>query len=227
MIMIKLSDVRKIYRAEESSFYAINGINLTINTGEFVAITGLSGAGKSTLLYLMSLLDSPSGGRIEIDGQDVLQFSDDEKTSFRLKNFGYVFQDYALLPELTARENVMVPLIIRGVSEQKAAKKAGSVLDVLGLSEHADKVPSKLSGGQQQRVSIARALSNEPRIIFADEPTANLDSISSRDVLAAFRDLHRKGQTIVMITHEEIYAAMAERSIELKDGKIIKDSVKH
>jgi putative ABC transport system ATP-binding protein len=188
-----------------------------------VAIIGPSGAGKSTLLYQISLLDEPTGGEIELNNLTVTNLSQKEKTKIRLDELGYVFQDYALLPELTAIENVMLPLVMQGLDKTKAKELAASALDEVGLKDKYSFVPSKLSGGQQQRVSIARAISHNPHILFADEPTANLDSANSKLVMESFVKLNKTGQTIIMVTHEKEYAQMASRIIALRDGKIESD----
>ena len=182
---------------------------------------GRSGAGKSTLLYQMSLLDEPTSGDIIIDGKDTSLFSVEEKTLFRLSELGYVFQDYALLPEMTALENVALPLLMQNISEEQAYKESAEALIRVGLEKRLNSLPSKLSGGEQQRVSIARAIAHHPKILFADEPTANLDNESSRTVMDFFKELHKDGQTIIMVTHEPEYSKFAERIIHLDDGKII------
>lgn len=198
----------------------LKGVDMTIHKGEFVAIMGRSGAGKSTMLYQVGLLDTPTSGEIVIDGVDIHNLSEDERIDFRLSKLGYVFQDYALLPDLTARENVALPLLMQGMSKHKAYARADEVLDSVGLEGKYDNVPPKLSGGQQQRVSIARALAHSPAILFADEPTANLDIESSMKVLKIFQEIHAKGQTIVMVTHEAEYARVADRVITMVDGVI-------
>jgi putative ABC transport system ATP-binding protein len=182
---------------------------------------GRSGAGKSTFLYQMSLLDEPTSGDIFIDNKNVLSLSTGEKTDFRLAKLGYVFQDYALLPEMTALENVALPLLMQNISEKKAYKKATEHLIQVGLEHRLHSLSSKLSGGEQQRVSIARAIAHEPKILFADEPTANLDNESSRIIMNIFKDLHKSGQTIIMVTHELEYSKFAERIVHLDDGKIV------
>ena len=202
----------------------LHDISLDIYEGEFVAIMGKSGAGKSTLLYQMSLLDTPTSGSVVIQDQSVSDFSDAEKSVFRLHTLGFVFQDYALIPELTARENIELPLLMQGMTQQQSAERAMEVLTQLSLESQANKLPSKLSGGQQQRVSIARAVALHPAIIFADEPTANLDSVSSSEVMDVFRAEHSSGRTIIMVTHEPEYAHYADRIIQLSDGVITSDS---
>ncbi len=198
----------------------LKGIDIEIKEGEFVSIMGRSGAGKSTLMYQMSLLDEPTSGEIIVDGVDVLKLTNKEKTLFRLNHLGYVFQDYALVPELTAIENVSLPLLVRGMSTIDAFKQSEKVLSKLGLEEQVNNLPSQLSGGEQQRVSIARSIVDEPKIIFTDEPTANLDGESARIVIDILKDLNKKGQTIVMVTHEEEYGNETDRIIWLRDGKI-------
>jgi putative ABC transport system ATP-binding protein len=222
--MIRAEKLVKKYGEGELELVVLQHVSFEITNGEFVAITGPSGAGKSTLLYQLSLLDQPSGGEVFLDGRATSDLPESEKTLIRLEKLGYVFQDYALLPELTALENVALPMLMQGRSKVYALGRATSALGRVGLSDKLENLPSQLSGGQQQRVSIARAIAHSPDIVFADEPTANLDSASARPVLDAFEDLHREGQTIVMVTHEEEYAARAERIIALKDGEIVSDA---
>ena len=182
---------------------------------------GRSGAGKSTLMYQISLLDEPTSGEIKIDDVDTHLMSPEEKTQFRLQKLGYVFQDYALIPELTALENVVLPLLMRGMGKKEAYLLAAESLEKVGLRDHIKQLPSQLSGGEQQRASIARAIAHKPDILFADEPTANLDNESSKTVMSLFLELHKEGQTIVMVTHEEQYGRMAEKIIRIDDGQII------
>lgn len=192
-----------------------------------MAIMGRSGAGKSTLLYQLSLLDTPDAGTIAIDGIDIQTLSTAERSAFRLSRFGFVFQDYALLPELSALENVALPLLMQGRSRAEAYEKASAALARVRLDHRLANLPSQLSGGEQQRVSIARAVAHEPSLLFADEPTANLDNESSRTVLELFQEFHRSGQTIIMVTHEEDFARTAERIVRLDDGKIVSEEHPH
>ena len=198
----------------------LKGVDLNIKSGEFISIMGRSGAGKSTLLYQISLLDHPTSGEIIIDGLDAHKLSSDDRVKFRLHKLGYVFQDYALLPDLTAKENVAVPLIMQGYNKEDAYKIAEEHLSEVGLSLKYNNLPAKLSGGEQQRVSIARAIAHSPTILFADEPTANLDNESSDMIMEIFKNLHKKGQTIVMVTHEEEYGKFTDRVIKMSDGVI-------
>ena len=218
--IIATSHLKKSFVDGEKVTHVLKGINFEVKRGEFVAIIGRSGAGKSTLLYQVSMLDHPTSGEIYIDGVNISGMPEEDRVAFRLRELGYVFQDYALLPDLTARENVAVPLIMQGLSTAEAYDRAAKMLDRVGLSERLHNLPSKLSGGEQQRVSIARAIAHNPKILFADEPTANLDSESSALVLKIFLELHKLGQTIVMVTHEDEYARAAQRIVRLKDGLV-------
>ena len=221
--MIRAEKLIKSYGKGELELVVLKRLDLTIEDGEFVAIIGPSGAGKSTLLYQLSLLDQPTAGEVYLNGVKTSGLSQTEKTFIRLRTLGYVFQDYALLPELTSVENVALPMLMQGMSHVVAFKKAERALARIGLDDKVHNLPSQLSGGQQQRVSIARAIANDPHILFADEPTANLDSSNARLVMKAFLDLHKDGQTIIMVTHEEEYARNARRVISLLDGEIISD----
>lgn len=207
----------------DKEIQVLKGIDFEVQEGEFVAIMGRSGAGKSTFLYQLSLLDTPTSGTISLVGKRVDTLSMSEKTDFRLRFLGYVFQDYSLLPELTALENVMIPLLMQGVSKASAERRAQEVLTSVNLGHRTGNLPSELSGGEQQRVSIARAMIHKPKILFADEPTANLDSSSSRLVMDIFKKLNKEdGLTVVMVTHEEEYGKMADRIVRLSDGLVVK-----
>lgn len=223
--MIKVNNLTKIYVIGSNTLTALNKVSFSVPSGQFLAITGMSGSGKSTLLYQLSLLDDPSHGTVSIENENTSALTSEERISFRLKNFGYIFQDYALLPMLTAKENVMLPLLMQGVNENIAQKRAEEALSKVDLQDRLNNLSSQLSGGQQQRVSIARAIVHNPKILFADEPTANLDTESSEKVLDIFLNLHKQGQTIIMVTHEPEYAKLAQRNIELMDGLIIKDTI--
>ncbi|MBP9822113.1 MAG: ABC transporter ATP-binding protein [Candidatus Pacebacteria bacterium] len=219
--MIETKNLIKSFKDGDLETRVLKGINFKAEDGEFLAIMGRSGAGKSTFLYQMSLLDDPTSGEITIDGIDTHNMTSEEKISFRLTKCGYVFQDYALLPELTALENVALPLLMQDMSKKDAFLKAGEALTRVRLQHRIHSIPSHLSGGEQQRVSIARAIAHKPKILFADEPTANLDNESSEIILGIFQELHRSGQTLVMVTHEEQYALMAQKIVKLDDGKIV------
>ncbi len=221
--MIQVKNLSKTYKSGSTEVKVLKQLNFETKTGEFIAIVGKSGSGKSTLLYQMSLLDTPTEGEILVNQISTNDFSEDERMDFRLKEFGYIFQDYALIPSLTAKENVMTPLLMLGMSQDQAAKKAIEVLEKVGLQDRIENLPNQLSGGQQQRVSIARAISGDPKILFADEPTANLDTETSQQILSVFSDLNNHGQTIIMVTHEDDYAKLTDRIITLSDGKIIND----
>lgn len=203
--------------------HVLKGIDLEVQEGEFLAIMGKSGAGKSTLMYQLSLLDKPTSGELVIDGKNVLTLSEKSKTHFRLRTLGYIFQDYALVPDLSAAENVMIPILMRGVSWKSAKKTAQEALDSVGLAGKYENLPAELSGGEQQRVAVARALAGKPKIIFADEPTANLDSISGENVIELLTELNKAGQTIVMVTHEPEYAVNCHRIIHMEDGLIVSE----
>lgn len=222
--MIEVKNLVKTFKDGPLETRVLKGINFTAANGEFIAIMGRSGAGKSTLLYQISLLDEPTSGEIRINGKEAHKMSEREKMLFRLAEFGYVFQDYALLPELTALENVALPLYMQGASRAAADAKATTALERVGLGKVLKNLPSQLSGGEQQRVSISRAIAHTPDVLFADEPTANLDKESSAIVMGIFKELHKGGQTIIMVTHEEEFSKFAERVVKLDDGKIVSDA---
>ncbi len=222
--MIQAKGIVKQFTSGKTSIQVLKGIDLSIKDNEFVAIMGRSGAGKSTLMYQMSLLDTPTLGSITINNQDTTSFSEKKRAQFRLENMGYIFQDYALMPELTAEENTMAPLMMTGISKKEARIIARETLERFGMKDRFTNLPSQLSGGEQQRVSIARAIAGKPSILFADEPTANLDSMNAKNVLDILKELNQEGLTIVMVTHEKEYGNYADRIIELKDGLIIKET---
>ncbi len=223
--MIKIKGLTKTFIDGERQVNALRDITFDVPEGQFLTITGKSGSGKSTLLYQLGLLDIPTSGVIEIDGVDMIKLNEGDRTLARLNDLGYIFQDYAIIPSLTALENTMVPLLMQGYSESEAKQIAIKALQKIDLGDRMDNLPSQLSGGQQQRVAIARAIAHNPKIIFADEPTANLDSETSDQVIKAFLDLNKEGQTIIMVTHEPEYAKMAHRTILLADGAIISDKM--
>ncbi len=222
-MIIEVKNLKKTYEGVVPT-YALKNINFGVKKGEFLALMGHSGSGKSTLLHQLGLLDTPTAGQIIMEGVDLMNFSEKQKSKFRLNKLGYVFQSYALLPELTALESVYLPLMLLGISKKIYIKKASEMLAKVGLANRLHHLPKEMSGGEQQRVAIARALVNNPMILFADEPTANLDSESSLAVLKLFRELNKKiGQTIVMVTHELDDKKYVDRVIWLKDGVIEKE----
>ena len=219
--MIEIKNLVKIFKDGDKETRVLKGIDFKAREGEFIAIMGRSGAGKSTFMYQMSLLDEPTEGEIIINGVNTKGMTQDEKGTFRLNQLGYVFQDYALLPDLTALENVALPLLMQKVPKLEAYEIAAQSLARIGLGKKINSLPSQLSGGEQQRVSISRAVAHKPKILFADEPTANLDHESSNIVIDIFKELHKSGQTIIMVTHEEEYGKIAERIVRLDDGRIV------
>jgi putative ABC transport system ATP-binding protein len=225
--MIEILDLQKIYRMGNVEVRALDGINLTIEKGEFLGIMGASGSGKTTLLHMLGLLDTPTSGKILIDGMDISLFSDYEKTMFRLYKLGYVFQDYALVPDLTVMENVSIPAMLRkDRTDEQTQKDSLEILERIGLCDRKDHLPRELSGGQQQRVSIARSIVNKPDILFADEPCANLDTENSKIVLDLFREINQQmHQTIVMVSHEEWHKDYFHRIVQLRDGKVVSDTM--
>jgi len=223
--MIKIKNLHKVYKTKDIETPVLRGINLQVAEGEFLGIMGKSGAGKSTLMYQIGLLDHPTSGEIILNNMNTENLSMEERTNIRLFTLGYVFQDYALIPELTASENVMIPLLMQGKSMIEARNISEETLSKVGLAHRKENKPSQLSGGEQQRVAIARAIAHNPKILFADEPTANLDSISGASIIELFNDLHNKGQTIVMVTHENEYAKYCNRIVHLEDGKIVRETL--
>jgi putative ABC transport system ATP-binding protein len=225
--MIEITDLRKIYHMGNVEVKALDGVTLDIEKGEFLGIMGPSGSGKSTLLHMLGLLDLPTSGEIMIDGMDISRFTDYEKTMFRLYKLGYVFQDYALVPDLTVMENVSLPAMLRkDRTEEQTKNDSFSMLQKIGLYDRRDHLPRELSGGQQQRVSLARAMVNKPDILFADEPCANLDTENSRVVLDLFREINESmNQTIVMVSHEDWHKEYFHRIVRMRDGRIESDGI--
>jgi len=220
--VITLEGITKVYRAGEVEVAALKGVSLHIPEGEFIAIMGPSGSGKSTLMNLIGCLDQPSSGRYILDGYDVSALSDDQLAWIRNRKIGFVFQSYNLIPRASAVHNVEMPLIYAGDNQQRR-ERAMAALESVGLLERASHLPNELSGGQQQRVAVARALVTDPAILLADEPTGNLDSESSLEIMRLLRDLNLQGRTIVLITHESDIAAFAQRVVRLRDGVIVSD----
>ncbi len=224
-MLIRIENLSKIYQLGKVQVKALNGIDLTIEQNEYVAIMGPSGSGKSTLMNILGCLDVPTSGRYILNGHDVSNLSDDELAHIRNKEIGFVFQTFNLLPRATALHNVELPLIYNGTPRNIRRKKAMEMLERVGLGDRANHRPNELSGGQRQRVAIARALVNGPSIILADEPTGNLDSKTGEEIMQIFRELNDAGNTIVLVTHEEDIARQCKRIIRLLDGKIIKDEL--
>jgi putative ABC transport system ATP-binding protein len=223
-IMLKLTSLTKFYQMGETTVRALNGIDLHVGRNEFVAVMGPSGSGKSTLMNILGCLDKPTEGSYLLDGREVSQLDDDELSFTRNKHLGFVFQNFNLLPRYTALRNTFLPLKYSPIRPAVGLDKAARMLELAGLAGRMDHRPAQLSGGECQRVAIARALVNDPDIILADEPTGNLDSKTAHEIMALMRELHDRGQTIVMVTHENDIAAYAGRIITLKDGKIVHDA---
>jgi putative ABC transport system ATP-binding protein len=222
--MIETKNLKRSFKNGDQVTEVLKGVDFVARDGEYISIMGRSGAGKSTFLYQLSLLDHPTSGEVLIDGKKTETLSSNERMKMRLRTFGYVFQDYALMPDLTAMENVALPLLMMGHAHTHAHREATHALELVGVGHRPGNLPSQLSGGEQQRVSIARAIAHKPKVLFADEPTANLDNESSRAVMDIFDQLHKAGQTIIMVTHEEEYAKRAERLIKFDDGHIVAET---
>ena len=220
MNILQAKDLTKIYGSGENAVYALNGVNFSVEKGEFVAVVGTSGSGKSTLLHMLGGLDRPTSGSVTVDGKEIFSFKDEALTIFRRRKIGFVFQNYNLVPVLNVYENIVLPVQLDG--KVPDAAYINSIIETLGLESKLKNLPNNLSGGQQQRVAIARALASKPAIILADEPTGNLDSKTSQDVLGLLKVTSQKyAQTIVMITHNEEIAQLADRIIRIEDGKIV------
>jgi len=223
--IIELKDIIKDYYVGSITVNALKGINLNICKNEYVAIMGPSGSGKSTLMNIIGCLDSLTSGQYELNGTDVSFMSDNELAEIRNKEIGFVFQTFNLLPRYTAFENVVLPLVYAGVSSKERQKRAQEVIESVGLTDRAHHKPNELSGGQRQRVAVARALVNKPSIILADEPTGNLDTKTSIEIMALFEEIYKKGNTIILVTHEEDIALYARRIVRLRDGLIESDEI--
>ena len=221
MALIELTEVTKRYQVGEQEIRALDGIDLKIEQGEYAAIIGPSGSGKSTLMHLLGCLDTPTTGKVVIDGVDVSRASDGKLAEMRNAKIGFVFQSFNLLAKFTVLENVELPMIYSGVSKKERRERAIASVERVGLMNRAKNTPLQLSGGQMQRVAIARALVNDPKIVFADEPTGNLDSSTGASILQLFRELSQQGRTIVLVTHDSEIADNAPRRIEIRDGKIV------
>ena len=220
MTVLSAADLRKSYGSGENTVHALDGIDLTVERGEFAAVVGTSGSGKSTLLHMLGGLDRPTSGKVEVDGKDIFSLSDEELTIFRRRKMGFVFQNYNLVPVLNVYENIVLPVELDGGTPDE--KYINGVIETLGLANKLQNLPNNLSGGQQQRVAIARALASKPAIILADEPTGNLDSKTSQDVLGLLKITSQKfSQTMVMITHNEEIAQLADRIVRIEDGRIV------
>lgn len=221
--LVEVQDMCKIYNPGENEVRALDHVSLKIHRGEFVAIIGHSGSGKSTLMNMLGCLDVPTSGRYFLNGKDVSNLTDDELSDIRNLEIGFIFQGFNLIPNLTARENVELPLIYRGVGKKERSMLAEESLQMVGLEHRMEHKPSEMSGGQQQRVAIARAIAAKPPVILADEPTGNLDSKSTQEIMNVLKDLHRSGRTVILITHDDEIAAQVKRVIRIKDGKIEED----
>lgn len=225
-IAIRLRDIKKIYKMGGQELAALNGIDLDIKRGEFAALMGPSGSGKSTLMNILGCLDRPTVGSYELEGKEVAHLSDDELAVMRNKHIGFVFQNFNLLSRISSLENVALPLVYAGVGASERRKRAQEVLEAVGLGDRAGHLPNELSGGQRQRVAIARALVNNPEIIMADEPTGNLDTKSTKEIMEIFQEMHGRGKTIILVTHELEIAVCANRQLLVRDGVITRDEGK-
>ncbi|MCH8537568.1 MAG: ABC transporter ATP-binding protein [Alkalimonas sp.] len=222
--MIRAQQLSKTFGEGDNQVVALHGIDLSISENEFVAIMGTSGSGKSTLMNILGCLDTPSAGRYQLANQDIASLSDEALSAIRNQSIGFIFQSFHLLPRLTAQQNVALPLRYSEIEEEPALAKAAALLQRVGLGHRMEHKPHEMSGGQRQRVAIARALINDPKVIFADEPTGNLDSKTSDEIMQLLNELHQQGNTIVMVTHEDEIAAHAKRVIRMRDGMILEDS---
>ncbi len=219
--LIQAENLVKIYRMGQVEVPALRGVSLTVEPGEYVAIMGPSGSGKSTLMHILGCLDRPTEGSYRLEGREIATLDEDQRAEIRKRRVGFVFQQFNLLSRLTALENVEVPMVYLGMPPRERRKRALALLERVGLAQRAHHRPTEISGGEAQRVAIARALANDPALILADEPTGNLDTRTGREILAFFRELHREGRTIVVVTHDPEVAQEAERIVYLRDGKVV------
>ncbi|MGG5599768.1 MULTISPECIES: ABC transporter ATP-binding protein [unclassified Myroides] len=222
-LIIDIQDIKRDFKMGSETVKVLKGVNLQIEKGDYVALMGPSGSGKSTLMNILGCLDTPTSGYYSLNGKDVSRLDDDQLAEIRNKDIGFVFQTFNLMPRTTALDNVALPMIYAGKSKDERKERATSVLHMVGLGDRMDHHPNQLSGGQRQRVAVARALVNNPSIILADEPTGNLDTKTSIEIMALFDEIHSKGNTVILVTHEEDIAAHAHRIIRLRDGVIESD----
>ena len=227
MSLLEIKDIKRDFKLGSETLHVLKGINLTIEKGEYVALMGPSGSGKSTLMNILGCLDTPTSGEYILNGKDVSKMTDTELADIRNKEIGFVFQTFNLMPRTTALDNVALPMVYAGVSKEKCHERAKEVLKLVGLEDRMLHKPNELSGGQRQRVAVARALVNHPSIILADEPTGNLDSKTSYEIMNLFNEIYQNGNTVILVTHEEDIAQYAQRIIRLKDGLIESDNPKN
>ena len=221
--LIELKDIMKTYVMGDNVVHALNHVDVTIDYGEFTSIMGASGSGKSTMMNILGCLDRPTSGEYYLDGKEIAGYNDDELAHTRNAKIGFVFQNFNLLPKLTAQANVALPLIYAGVGEEERMERAKKALEAVGLGDRLDHKPMEMSGGQRQRVAIARALINDPPVIMADEPTGNLDTKSSYEIMEIFKKMNEQGKTVIMVTHEPDIAAYTKRILVMRDGKLVSD----
>ena len=221
--LIELKDIMKTYVMGDNIVHALNHVDVTIDYGEFTSIMGASGSGKSTMMNILGCLDRPTSGEYFLDGKEIAGYNDNELAHTRNAKIGFVFQNFNLLPKLTAQANVALPLIYAGVSEEERMERAKKALEAVGLGDRLDHKPMEMSGGQRQRVAIARALINDPPVIMADEPTGNLDTKSSYEIMEIFKKMNEQGKTVIMVTHEPDIAAYTKRILVMRDGKLVSD----
>ena len=224
-MLIDIREITKVYQMGQEQVHALSGVNLGVERGEYVAIMGPSGSGKSTLMNLVGCLDTPTSGSYVLNGREVARMTDDELAAIRNQEIGFVFQTFNLLPRTNALQQVELPLVYSGLARKERRERAVKALEAVGLGDRMNHQPNEMSGGQRQRVAVARALINDPSILLADEPTGNLDSQTGAEIMALFADLNRRGNTIVLVTHEEDIAAHARRIVRLRDGKVTEDQI--